>query len=49
MQLNELSPSDIDQDEARAAYVWICGLFGKDMPGAPYLLEQVRRVWVGRC
>jgi hypothetical protein len=31
-QLNELSPSSIEQPEARAALVWIMGQFGQHLP-----------------
>ncbi|KAG1664607.1 hypothetical protein FOA52_004482 [Chlamydomonas sp. UWO 241] len=40
-QLNDLTPSTIEQPEARAALAWIMGQFGQHLPSAPYLLEQM--------
>jgi vesicle coat complex subunit len=36
-----VSPADITEPEARAAFVWLLGEHGKGVQDAPYLLEAV--------
>ena len=46
--LASLSPSDIADPAGRAAFVWLLGEAGGDVPDAPYLLEPLAAAWASQ-
>jgi len=36
-----ISPNDVEEAEARAAFIWLLGEYGKSIQDAPYLLEPI--------
>eukprot|EP00191_Tetraselmis_sp_GSL018_P016705 CAMPEP_0177583838 /NCGR_PEP_ID=MMETSP0419_2-20121207/3549_1 /TAXON_ID=582737 /ORGANISM="Tetraselmis sp., Strain GSL018" /LENGTH=782 /DNA_ID=CAMNT_0019073283 /DNA_START=341 /DNA_END=2685 /DNA_ORIENTATION=- len=36
-----MAPMDVDEPEARAAFIWLLGEYGREIQDAPYLLEAV--------
>lgn len=47
--LNSLSPQDVEDPEARAAFIWILGEHGSGIQDAPYLLEPLVEEWASQA
>uniref|UniRef100_A0A7R9Z186 Beta-adaptin appendage C-terminal subdomain domain-containing protein n=1 Tax=Chlamydomonas euryale TaxID=1486919 RepID=A0A7R9Z186_9CHLO len=46
-QLSELAPAGLETADARAAFAWIAGQFGKDFADAPTALRRLAAGWAG--
>ncbi|KAK9786802.1 hypothetical protein WJX73_006669 [Symbiochloris irregularis] len=47
--VSNISPQDLEEPEAKAAFIWILGEFGHSIQDAPYLLERVAGKFEGEA